>query len=223
MKQKKFDGIFENGNRLYTKNLVRGSVYGERLFKEGKHEYREWDPKRSKLSAAIMKGASQIGLREHHVVLYLGASTGTTPSHISDIVGNRGFVFALDFAPRMVRKLVFLCEQRKNMAPLLANASEPDTYQDRITMVDYVYQDIAQRDQLRIFLLNCSRFLEKGGFAALCVKARSVDVARRPKDIFLETRKELEKHLTIIDYRELDPFEKDHCIFICKKTRDLHL
>ncbi|MFH1408611.1 MAG: fibrillarin-like rRNA/tRNA 2'-O-methyltransferase [Nanoarchaeota archaeon] len=218
MKQMKFDGIFEKGKTLLTRNLGAGPVYGERFIKEGKLQYREWEPRRSKLAAAIMKGCSVSGLREHDIVLYLGASTGTTASHVSDIVGNRGFVFALDSAPRVMRHLYFICESRKNMAPILADAAQPDTFKDRVSQVDYVYQDIAQRDQLRIFLLNCDAFLEKGGFGALCVKARSIDIARRPKDIFQETRRELEKKMTIIDYRLLEPYEKDHCMFFVKKT-----
>ncbi|MFH1133376.1 MAG: fibrillarin-like rRNA/tRNA 2'-O-methyltransferase [Nanoarchaeota archaeon] len=205
--------IFQDGRRLFTRSIIPEGIQREGMW------LRDWDPRHSKLAAAILKGAEQIGLREHDIVLYLGASTGTTASHVSDIVGNRGFVFALDCAPRVIRDLVFVCERRKNMTPILADAAQPDTFAERVTMVDYVYQDIAQRDQARIFLLNCSRFLEIGGFAALCVKARSIDVARHPREIFLETRKLLEEHLTIVDSRELEPFERDHCIFFCKKTR----
>ena len=131
---------------LYTLNLTPGKkVYDERLVKQSEGEFREWNHRKSKLAAAILKGCPNIGIRKNDVVLYLGASTGTTPSHVSDIVGKEGFVFALDFAPRVVRELYFLCESRKNMAPLLENASLPKNYKDKITKeVDIVYQDIAQ-------------------------------------------------------------------------------
>ena len=60
-------------------------------------------------------------------------------------------------------------------------------------------------------------FLKNDGYALLAVKARSIDVTKQPKQIFKEVREKLEKNLIIIDYRELEPFQKDHCMFICKK------
>jgi len=210
-----FRGIFRKGDFLYTKNLVPGKVvYGERLVNEAGIEYREWNHRRSKLAAAIIKGISQVPLKESDVVLYLGAASGTTVSHVSDIAS---FVFALDFAPRVVRDLVFLCEQRKNIAPLLADANNPESYADRISAVDIVYQDIAQRSQVGIFIKNCDSFLRKGGFGMLALKARSVDVTKKPREVFRQARAELEKRMTLTDYRELYPFEKDHCFYICKK------
>lgn len=205
--------------QLYlTKNLVRGKqVYGETLVKDGKDEYREWSPMRSKLGAALAKNISQLGIYPGSKVLYLGASTGTTSSHVSDIVGPEGFVFALDFAPRTTRELVFLCEQRKNMMPIMADARHPERFAAYVSSVDAVFQDIAQRDQAEIFMKNCDAFLKKGGFGILAVKARSVDISKKPKQIFKQVRDFLEKRITIVDYRELEPFEKDHCIFVCKK------
>ena len=216
-----FQGVYERpkGKRfvLLTKSLVPGKrVYGENLRREKGVEYREWDQNRSKLAAALMKGISQIGIQEGDFVLYLGAASGTTPSHISDIVGKDGFVYALDFASRVVRDLTFLAEERKNIAPMLADASKPETYYKNISQVDIIYQDIAQREQAEIFLGNL-QFLKEDGFALLCVKARSVDVAMKPKQVFKEMRDKLEKEVNIVDYKELDPFEKDHCIFVCKK------
>ena len=218
----KFKGVYtgKKGKMivLLTKNLTPGkTVYGEGTFKEGSEEFREWEPRRSKLGSAIVKGVSQIGIYPGSKVLYLGASTGTTPSHVSDIVGADGFVFALDFAPRTTRELAYLCELRKNMVPILADARRPETYTSYVPMVDAVFQDIAQRDQAEIFIKNCNIFLKSGGFGILAIKARSVDVAKKPKLIFNEVRAYLEKQITIVDYRELDPFERDHCIFICKK------
>lgn len=209
--------VYKEKSRLYTVNLSPGRrVYGENLVKEGK-EYREWDPKRSKLAAYILKGAKNIGLRKDDVVLYLGAASGTTASHVSDIVGKGGFVFALDFAPRVVRELFYLCEERTNMAPLLADALKPMTYAHRVSGVDFIYQDIAQRDQVKIFLKNWRLFLKKGGFGMLALKSRSIDVAKNPKQIYKEVLQELEKEVTVADYRLLDPYEKDHAMFLCKK------
>jgi len=222
MKQTKLKGVFEaekvRRRILLTKNLTPGiTFFEEDTVKEGKDEYRIWDPKRSKLAAAILKGANQIGIMPGRIVLYLGAAHGYTPSFVSDIVSEEGFVFALDFAPRVVRDLVFVCEKRKNIAPIFADANKPLSYTDKVSSVDIVYQDIAQKNQVEIFLKNCDLFLEKGGFGLLCVKARSIDITRRPKDLFKEIRKELEKSIEIVDYRELEPFEKDHCVFVCKR------
>lgn len=203
---------------LYTKSVFPGAkAYEENIVRVGNDEFREWDHKRSKLSAAIQKGISQIGIREGEIVLYLGASSGTTPSHVSDIVGKNGFVFAIDFAPRMVRDLVFLSEKRKNIAPILANANKPLTYAHLVTQVDVIYMDIAQKNQTEIFLKNCEMYLKNGGFGLYFVKARSIDVTKKPGIVFKQVREELEKTITIVDYKELDPYEKDHCLFICKK------
>ena len=218
MKETRLKGVYQiSGKIIATKNLAKGiSVYGEKIFCEQGEEFREWNPFRSKLAAAIRKGISQIGIKPGDVVLYLGASTGTTSSHVSDIVGEKGFIFALDFAPRVVRDLVWVCESRKNMTALLEDASIPESYAGRVTEVDAIYQDIAQKDQVEILIKNCRLFLKKGGFAILCVKARSIDVTKHPKNIFKEVKKKLEKEMIIADYRELEPFEKDHAIFICK-------
>lgn len=223
----RLEGIFESretkARKLYTVNLVPGTkVYDEILVNEKGIEYREWNPDKSKLAAGILKGISQIGMRPGKIVLYLGSATGTTASHVSDIVGmqnKQGFVFAVDFAPGVMRNLVFVCEQRQNIAPILADANRPERYKHRMTKeVDVVYQDVAQRNQVDIFLKNCKMYLKKGGFGLLALKARSVDVTRKPKDVFKEVRKELEKEIIIVDYKELAPFEKDHAMFVCKRT-----
>uniref|UniRef100_A0ACB8FRJ0 Uncharacterized protein n=1 Tax=Sphaerodactylus townsendi TaxID=933632 RepID=A0ACB8FRJ0_9SAUR len=77
---------------LVTRNLVPGeSVYGEKRISvedgEVKVEYRAWNPFRSKLAAAILGGIDQIHIKPGAKVLYLGAASGTTVSHVSDIVG----------------------------------------------------------------------------------------------------------------------------------------
>jgi fibrillarin-like pre-rRNA processing protein len=218
----KFNVYEEKHNRrvIYTRNLTPGrAFFGEELVRENGVEFRSWDFTRSKLGAAIRKGVSQIGIKDKDLVLYLGASHGFTSSYVSDLVGNEGFVFCVDNAPRVVRDLVFVCEERSNMAPILADANHPEEYKSLITpQVDVVFQDIAQRNQLEIFLKNCNAYLKKGGFGLLALKARSVDVAMRPRDIFKDVRMQLEKSsMVVVDYRELEPFERDHAFFVCKK------
>lgn len=204
--------------RLFTPNLTPGIRYfDEEIEFSGGMEFRQWDARRSKLAAAIQNEVSQIGILEGDTVLYLGASHGYTPSFMSDIVGEKGFIFALDFAPRVVRDLVFMCEKRKNITPVLGDANQPKTYASRVTRVDIVYQDVAQRNQADIFLKNCDMYLKPGGFGLLAVKSRSIDITKRPKEIYVAIRQELEKRITIVDYRVLDPYEKDHAMFVCKK------
>ena len=219
-KSKIFEVYEQEGKRrqLYTVNLVPGqSVYGERLVNESGIEYREWDASKSKLAASILKGSPNIGIRKNDVVLYLGSASGTTVSHVSDIVGNDGFIFAVDIAPRVMRDLIFLCYKRKNIAPILADANKIDLIKERISAVDIVYQDVAQKNQIEIFLKNIELFLRNDGYALLAAKARSIGVTNQPKQIFKEIKEKLEKNMAVIDCRELEPFQKDHCMFICKK------
>ncbi|AJF61232.1 TPA: fibrillarin-like rRNA/tRNA 2'-O-methyltransferase [Candidatus Woesearchaeota archaeon] len=218
MKQTKFQNIYERGQRLFTLNLTPGQTFFEEETEksEGK-EYRQLDARRSKLGAGIVKGLSQVGVKPGDTVLYLGASHGYTVSYVSDIVGKDGFIFALDFAPRVVRDLVFLCEKRKNMTPIMADANQPHLYSHRIHSADFIFMDVAQKNQAEIFLKNCRLFLKKDGFGMLAVKSRSVDITRKPKQIYQEVRIQLEKELTVVDFKLLDPFEKDHCIFVVKK------
>lgn len=216
-KSRIFEVYEDNKGRLYTINLTPGKkVYDERLAREGGIEYREWNARKSKLAAIILKGSSNIFIRKNSIVLYLGCSTGTTVSHVSDIVGEEGFIFALDFAPRVMREMVFVCEDRKNIAPILGDANKPESYMDKVCMADVVYQDIAQRNQVDIFLKNVKLFLKREGYCLLAVKARSIDVTKKPKAIFAEIRQRLEKELTIVDYRTLEPYQLDHCMFILK-------
>ncbi|HIJ10857.1 TPA: fibrillarin-like rRNA/tRNA 2'-O-methyltransferase [Candidatus Woesearchaeota archaeon] len=217
MKPHKLFEIYENKRRIYTKSLVPGTPFGERQYKHGGTKYREFDPTRSKLAAMIMKGCTNIGIRKNDVVLYLGASHGYTCSFVSDIIGKDGLIFGVDPAPRVVRDLVFLSERRQNIVPVLADANHPKEYLRRVCQADIVFQDIAQKNQAEIFIKNCDMFLKKGGYGLLAIKARSIDVTAKPKKIFVEMRKKMEEHFTVIDYKILDPFELDHCMIIVKK------
>ena len=207
------------GKKIFTKSILPGTIhFEERIVRDKNIEYREFDPRRSKLAAMIMKGCTNIGIRKDDVILYLGSSHGYTPSFVSDIVGEDGLIFGVDPAPRVMRDFVFLAEKRKNLVPVLADANHPEQYLNRISGVDIVYQDVAQRNQADIFIRNCQLYLKKGGYGLLAVKARSIDIKKKSKQIFTEIRKELDKIFTVIDYKLLDPFEKDHCMIIIKKS-----
>ncbi len=208
-------GIYINhGKRItyWTKSLVPGQqVYDEKLMQNGM--FRQWSPFKSKLAAALHKGVKNIKLKQGDIVLYLGASTGTTVSHISDIIGNNGMIFAVEFAFQMARQLIFFAETRKNIAPILADANHPEWYKHKIVHVDFLFQDIAQKNQVEIFVKNL-QFLKKSRQAVLVVKAKSIDIAAQPKKIYSEVRNKLKKYGNIIAEVCLDPLEKDHCIFV---------
>ena len=192
IKKTSFSGIYkeetQKGMQLFTRNLAPGhKVYDEFLVEDNGIEYRSWNPHKSKLAAAIHNKIAQTGIKTGQSLLYLGAASGTTVSHVSDIIGPEGQLFAVEISPTVMRDLVFMSEQRSNIAPILADASKPESYFHRVFQVDTVYQDIAQRNQAEIFIKNL-QFLKKGGFAVLCIKARSIDVTKRPKDVFNQVK-----------------------------------
>jgi fibrillarin-like pre-rRNA processing protein len=156
-----------------------------------------------------------VGLKDDSVVLYLGASTGTTVSHVSDIAAN-GMIFAVESAPRVMRELIFLAEQRSNIAPIFVDANQPQLFAKRCAKASWLYQDISQKQQAEIFLKNVAAFLSKGSYAFLAVKARSIDVRRKPDEIFAEVRAQLSAKLKIIQEIKLEPYQKDHCMFVCR-------
>ena len=217
----KFDNVFniqdKNRRILVTKNLSPGKAFfKERLFNVDDIEYREFNPTRSKLAASIVKKISFMPIKKDEKILYLGASHGYTPSFVSDIIGDNGLVFCLDFAPRVVRDLYMICEERKNMIPILADANKPETYKDRISNVNIIFQDIAQKIQVEILFKNLI-FLNPKGYVVIAIKSRSIDFTQNPRKIFREVEEKLSSRLKIIDKRELDPFERDHILFVCQK------
>ncbi|KUO42419.1 MAG: hypothetical protein APZ16_03025 [Candidatus Hadarchaeum yellowstonense] len=209
----------DDGTRkLATINLDRhNQVYGERLIEINGVEYRLWDPYRSKLAAAIVKNLKENPIAPGRQVLYLGAASGTTSSHVSDIVGLNGCVYCVEISSRPIRDLLRVCARRKNMLPILADARQPHSYCSLVKKVDVVYQDIAQPDQTDILLANARIFLPEGGFAMLSLKARSIDVTKEPREIFRNEMEKLEREMEIIDAKILDPYEKDHAMFVLKK------
>lgn len=208
---------FKDGN-IATKNLNPGiSVYGEELIQEDV-EYRIWNPRRSKLSAALLNGLKNLELEESSKVLYLGASTGTTVSHISDIAIN-GRIYAVEFSPTTAKKLVQLSHQRLNIAPILGDATKPKGYLNLVEKVDLVYCDVAQPTQSELFMKNMDLFLKDGGMGLLMIKARSIDVVQKPKKIFKEQEKKLiSKGFKIIEKVKLEPYEKDHIALLVEKN-----
>ena len=200
---------------MATENLAPGiQVYKERLVIQKKTEYRVWDPYRSKLASAIMNGIRTMPISYGTSVLYLGASTGTTVSHVSDMVGSGGVVFAVEHTSRVARELLDrVAAHRRNVIPVLQDARKPSEYFSVFGKVDVVYCDIAQPDQTRIAIANCQRYLKRGGHLLLAIKARSIDVARSPRDIFREEESRLDDFSVIYNV-DLRPYHKDHSMVL---------
>lgn len=211
----------DNGTqKLATKNLAPGkTVYGEKLIRFEGVEYRLWDPFRSKLAAAILKNVKTVPIKPNHQVLYLGAASGTTASHVSDIVGEEGHVYCVEFASRAMRELVNnVCPFRLNMTPILEDARFPERYALFIRgKVDDVYCDIAQPEQAKILADNASLFLKKDGWIMLAVKAQSIDVTKEPSEIYKQEVKVLESRgFKIDDIVHLEPYDKAHAMIVAK-------
>ncbi len=213
----------EDGTRrLATKNLALGkAVYGERLVKFRGEEYRLWDPYRSKFAAALLKGLETVPIQPDHKVLYLGAASGTTASHVSDIVGEGGHVYCVEFASRSIRELVNnVCAFRYNMSPILADARLPERYSTLVQKVDDVYCDIAQPEQARVLADNADLFLVDGGWVMLAIKAQSIDVTKEPSEIYereINTMKA--RGFQTKEVVHLEPYDKAHAMIVAKKEK----
>lgn len=208
-------GIFRQNNKIYTKAASEEAVYGETFIQENGVKYRNWQPSRSKVGAAVMKGFD-LGLEQDFDVLYLGAASGTTVSHFSDIL-EEGFVFSVEYSDTTARDLVKVAEQRENIVPILDNARQPENYEDLVPEVDMVFQDISQSDQAEIFIRNCKKFLKDNGIGLLSVKARSISTSRDKDEIFGEVRNKIQEEFEVVEETELDPYEKEHLFMRIKK------
>lgn len=207
--------------KICTRNLVKGGqVYGERLVRVDGIEYRVWDPFRSKLAAVMIKGLKQMPIRNSDKILYLGASTGTTVSHVSDIVSNSGLVFAVEPAARVARELIeHVAAQRQNVIPIVEDARKPDAYTALSGKVDVVYCDIAQPDQTGIAITNCRMYLKSNGYLMLVIKTRSIDVTKEPRDVInSEVAKLQESNFDVEHVINLEPFDKDHAMVVARYT-----
>jgi fibrillarin-like pre-rRNA processing protein len=186
-----------------------GGVYGERILQG----CRVWDPYRSKLAAMYYLGTGP-ELEPDQVVLYLGAANGTTVSHVADYTVT---VYAVEYAPRPMQDLLEVARRRKNIVPIMADATRPMEYAPLMESVDLVYQDVAQPEQVSIALKN-SIFLKPGGKLVLMLKTRSIDVSRSPPDVLAEAKEGLlAGGLQVEETIWLTPYHQDHAALICAR------
>lgn len=220
-----FKGVYwveyEDGSRtLATVNLAKGMrVYGEQLVNHKGVEYRTWNPYRSKLAGAILKGIKMMPIKEGSKVLYLGAASGTTPSHVSDIVGLRGIVYGVEFSPRVMRELIEKCViYRKNLIPILSDARFPTKYAHIVEEVDVIYADIAQPFQSKVVADNADMFLSEKGYLMQAIKAMSIDVTKEPSETYKREISHLEERgYKIEDVIHLEPYDIAHAFVIARR------
>ena len=217
---------------LVTKNMAPGeSVYGEKRIsveepstEEGvpptKVEYRVWNPFRSKLAAGIMGGIDELGIAPGKKVLYLGAASGTSVSHVSDVVGPDGLVFAVEFSHRPGRELIGMAKKRPNVIPIIDDARHPQKYRMLVGMVDAVFADVAQPDQARIIALNSHLFLKDQGTVVISIKANCIDSTVDAETVFArEVQKLREERIKPLEQLTLEPYERDHCVVVGRYIR----
>ena len=215
-KQNTFWFQVEGEKKLATKNLIPGNqVYNEKLLTVKEVEYRIWNPFRSKLAAAIINDLKDFPFKQKSDILYLGVSTGTTISHISDIVGQNGTVFGIEHASRVARDFLDrVASYRKNIVPIIQDARKPEEFFSVYKKVDIVYVDIAQPDQTNIAIENCKLYLKSGGYMFLVIKTRSIDVTKEPRKVIENEIKKLEQNFQIKQIIDLQPYDKDHAMVV---------
>jgi fibrillarin-like pre-rRNA processing protein len=213
-------GVFLIDDRLATENTVQGyRPFDEELVKFKGKEFRIWNPRRSKLAAAIMKNIKSVPISEGSKILYLGAAHGMTPSFISNIVKESGIIYSVEFSERCFNELIPLSKKYRNIVPIIADARKPEIYY-WIEKVDIVYVDIAQPDETEIAIRNCKEFLKPEGYLMVAIKSRSIDVTKSPKKIYKEEIQKLTKAgFEIVDWKTLDPLEKAHAFIVAKSKR----
>jgi len=205
--------IEREGKEILATKSRYGSHYGERKI----GEFREWIPSRSKLAAMFLKGHI-VDIKPNWKVLYLGAASGTTVSHLADIV-DEGIIYAVEYSAKPFAKFLQLAEERRNIIPLLEDASTPWKFNGIVEKVDLIYQDIAQKNQIEIFFANADMFLKKDGEGLIMVKARSIDSTAEPEVVFERVIEELKSRFKVIAHGSLEPFHKDHIFVHVKKTK----
>ena len=212
-----FEGVYRINGRLATENLAKGTkVYDEELVKANGTEYRTWNPYRSKLAAAILKGMRNMHIRKGANVLYLGAATGTTCSHVSDIIGMEGSLYCVEFSERNMRQLLGVCSARENMLPLFKDARDLEQYAEDVGTVDVLYQDLSARDQAELLLLN-GGLLRKGGYAYVAIKSQSISVSKHPRVVYKEFFAKVSGSFQLVESMDIAPFDRMHMFAVFKK------
>ena len=186
------------------------AVYGERLVARRAGWWRRWDPYRSKPAAALLRGYSGPLPQAGETWLYLGAATGTTASHVADLVGRDGVVYAVETSLRPFARLLRLAERYPNLLPVLGDARTPESYAGLVPPVDGVYSDVAQPDQVAIARANSKVFLRDGGPLLIALKLSSMRRNVPPEALEERAKIELRPLRSVSPTVGLEPFHRQH-------------
>ncbi len=187
------------------------AVYGERWTEVGSRTYRSFDPFRAKLAAALVRGWEGDLPAPGERWLYLGAASGTTASHIADLLGREGRLYAVERSIRPFARLTELADRWPNLLPILADAREPRHYADLVPPVDGLYVDVSQPDQLEILRRNAELFLQgPGSLVLLALKTASMGRDTGPAGHLARSEAALSEVLDLAASVKLDPFHRAH-------------
>ncbi len=195
-------------------------VYGERWAATGPKNLRSFDPSRSKLAAGLARGWDGPLPRPGETWLYLGAASGTTASHVADLVGPSGTVFAVEKSPRPFSRLLEVAARWPNLLPVLEDAREPENYADLLAPVDGIYADVAQPDQVGILVRNAEFYLgeERGAFL-LALKTPSLGRQRGPSAHLDAAEDVLGGSFELSEPVRLEPFHRGHFLLGGERAR----
>ncbi|CAN1173115.1 rRNA 2'-O-methyltransferase fibrillarin 1 [Linum perenne] len=224
----KFEGIFivkgKNNDAICTQNLVPGeAVYGEELIsvknKDGiEAEYRIWNPIRSKLAAAIQCGVENIWVKPGSRVLYMGDICGTTVSHLSDLVGPDGLVYAVGESDVVVN----MSEKRSNVIPIYADYFVSVTYRMFVSMVDVLCAVIDDNQEVCALVMNTLHYLRTGGHFLFSTKASYVFINSENEIAFKDIDPREQKEYKVHEKIELDQLHKDRVMTVgCFRPLDI--
>lgn len=208
------DKIVRKNDAIYTRTSFGKPLFGEKISRDHGAFLREWNVKRSKLGAAILKGLNIFPIKEDSRILYLGASTGTTVSYISDIASD-GIIYAVELSYDPFVKLLDLSVQRKNIIPILEDATSPEKFSFLVENADIIYQDISQRDQIGIFNRNAEAFPD-AKWAFLILKARSITARKRESEILHENIGRI-RDFKVAQVIDLTPYDIANYLLVLKR------
>ena len=167
-----------------------------------------WNPYRSKLSAYVLADGPEWPFEEKSNILYLGAAEGNTVSFLSHIC-HGGRIIGVDISSVAMAELLVLAEKRKNIIPFLGDAHFPKKYDPHASIPDILYQDIAQRDQVEIFIRNYDFFEPKCGF--LMLKSRSSP--GKDNEIFRDSERKMESRFKKVNAVDIRKWAKGHMAY----------
>ena len=220
-------GVRKEGRTLWTRNAVKGiSVRGERRKRDGRIEWRRWDPTRSKVAAAILRTRGEPSYllpTPGSTCLYLGASSGGTVSHIHDFVcgadnHHGGQLVAVEISPRMVRDLVKLSDMRPGLVPVLGDARKPEQVAAFIRgKANWIHQDLSIADQAETFVKMATSFLSPGGIGLLSLKAASERSSEGDDNSRFQKAEQIlrDSDLVFQERMDLKGLEEQHVVFSC--------